>query len=359
MSLLPVRWRWPYAGLLTIIAALLSTSALLAYRLRGGSRLWEPVLLECSSVAVVGVLALEVHALIGRLRGQRWWHQAAAHAVALPLFSMLHVAGMVGLRLLVYALTGVDYRPDTLPVLLVYEGGKDAVTYISIALISRGIWIARDAAARAAELDRTRRELAEARLARLNDQLQPHFLFNCLNLVSSVMYEDQARADQLLCQLADLLRQTLSASERAEHTVEEELALVRPFLALMQARFGPDRLKVEVDAASDCRACKVPALLLLTPLENAVKHHVARHRGLVRVQVRARMAARRLHIEVTNRGDGPLPEAPPGAQPEAEGGLGLRNLRERLKARHDDQAKVAMHRHADGATLVLELPCAC
>lgn len=359
MSILPARWRWPYVGLLATVAALLSASALLAYRLRGGSRLWEPVLSECSSVAVIGVLALQLHALVGRLRGQPWWRQAAAHALALPLFSMVHIAGMVGLRLLVYAVIGVEYRPDTLPVLLVYEGGKDAVTYISFGLISRGIWIAHDAAARAAELDRTRRELAEARLARLSDQLQPHFLFNCLNLISSVMYEDLTRADQLLCQLADLLRQTLSASEKAEHTVEEELALVRPFLALMQARFGPDRLKVEIDAGSDCLGCKVPALLLLTPVENAVKHHVARHRGLVRVLVRARLAGPRLHVEVTNRGDGPLPEAPPHLQPEAEAGLGLRNLRERLEARHGDQAGVAMQRHADGATLVLELPCGC
>jgi hypothetical protein len=355
MSVLPARWRWPYVGLLTLVAALLSTSALQAYRLRGGTRPWEPVLWECSSVAVIGVLALLLHGLIGRLRGRPWWQQLAAHAVAMPCFSLAHIVGMFGLRMLVYAMVGVDYQVDALPVLLVYEGGKDAVTYLSFSLMSRGTWIAQDAAARDAELDRTRRALAEARLARLSDQLQPHFLFNSLNLISAVMYEDVARADRLLCQLADLLRQTLAASEKAEHTVHEELALVQPFLALMQARFGPERLQVQVDADDDCRVCKVPALLLLTPLENAVKHHVALHRGLVRVRVRAQRVADRLQVEVVNQGDAPLPEA----RPDTETGLGLRNLRERLQARHGAEAHVTLERHADGATLRLELPCAC
>jgi LytS/YehU family sensor histidine kinase len=173
----------------------------------------------------------------------------------------------------------VGYHPDELPTLLVFEGGKDAVSYISFCLISRGVWMAQAAAAREHELDRARRELAEVRLARLADQVQPHFLFNTLNLISAVMYEDVARADRLLCQLADLLRQTLAAQQRAEHTVREELALVQPFLALMQARFGPERLVVRVEAEAAALDCRLPALLLLAPVENAVKHDVARHRG--------------------------------------------------------------------------------
>ncbi|MDP2005998.1 MAG: histidine kinase [Rubrivivax sp.] len=353
MSILPARWRWPYLGLLAVVAALLSVSALQAYRLRGGTRLWEPVLWESTSVAVVGALALVLHSLGGRLRGQPWWRQVAAHAVALPLFSLVHIGGMFGLRLLVYAVVGVDYQPDALTALLVYEGGKDAVAYISFGLISRGIWIAQDAAAREAELDRTRRALAETQLARLADQLQPHFLFNSLNLISSVMYDDVARADRLLCQLADLLRQTLSASEKVEHTVDEELALVRPFLALMQERFGPDRLQVEIEADRGCRACKVPALVLLTPVENAVKHHVACHLGLVQVTVCASLRGQMLHIAVSNLGEGPLLRP----QSDAESGLGLRNLRQRLEARYGSQARLTVDLCENGATLELEIPC--
>jgi two-component system LytT family sensor kinase len=356
MSVLSRRWRLPYLALLTVVGLLLSASALEAYRLQGGSRPWEPFLWEFSSVAVIGVLVLGVHGLVGRLTGQPWPRQLAAHAVALPLFSVLHIAGMFGLRLAVYAVVGVDYRPDSLPTLLIFEGGKDAVSYISFCLISRGIWMAQAATARAQELDRTRRELAEARLARLADQVQPHFLFNTLNLISSVMYEDVARADRLLCDLAQLLRQTLAAQQRAEHSVGEELALVEPFLTLMQARFGPERLVVQIDADEAARGCRLPALLLLSPVENAVKHDVARHRGRVTVRVAAVRAGERLHLTVSNAAD-TTPTEPAPADP--DGGLGLRNLRERLLARYGDAARVSFGPEAAGMTLRLELPCAC
>jgi two-component system, LytTR family, sensor kinase len=356
MSLLPPRWRLPYLALLSVVGLLLSASALQAYRLSGGTRPWEPFLWEFSSVSVIGALALAVHAIVGRLRGLNWPRQLAVHALVLPLFSGLHIAGMFGLRLLVYALAGVGYQPDSLPALLVFEGGKDAVTYISFCLISRGIWMAQAAAARQQELDRARRELAELRLARLADQVQPHFLFNTLNLISSVMYEDVPRADRLLCQLADLLRQTLAAQQRAEHTVREELALVQPFLALMQARFGPERLVVQIEADDAALDCRLPALLLLSPVENAVKHDVARHRGRVNVAVAAARDGQRLRLRVSNQGDTPVPDA----QPDPDGGLGLRNLRERLAARHGAAAEVAFGPDAAGGmTLTLDLPCEC
>lgn len=355
MSVLPRRWRLPYVALLTVVALLLSASALQAYVQHGGQHPWEPFLWEFSSIVVIGVLALGIHALVGALRGRPWPRQLAAHALALPVFSVLHIAGMFGLRLAVYGLAGVGYHPDDVPTLLVYEGGKDAVSYISFCLISRGVWMAQAAAARTQELDRARRELAEARLARLADQVQPHFLFNTLNLISSVMYEDVARADRLLCQLADLLRQTLAAQQRAEHTVREELALVQPFLALMQARFGPERLVVQIEADAAAEACRLPALLLLAPVENAVKHDVARHRGRVTVSVRAQRVGDRLKLRVSNHGDTPVPASPP----DPDGGLGLRNLRERLQARYAEAATVAFGPDGQGMTLEVELPCAC
>jgi hypothetical protein len=353
MSVLPRRWRLPYLALLTVVGLLLSVSALQAYRLSGGTRPWEPFLWEFSSVLVIGALALGIHALVGRLRGQPWQRQLLAHAVALTAFSGLHIAGMFGLRFAVYGLAGLPYRPDELPTLLIFEGGKDAVSYISFCLISRGVWMAQAAAAREHELDRARRELAEVRLARLADQVQPHFLFNTLNLISAVMYEDVARADRLLCQLADLLRQTLAAQQRAEHTLREELALVQPFLALMQARFGPERLVVRIDAGAAALDCRLPALLLLAPVENAVKHDVARHRGRVTVVVAATREGERLRLRVSNHGDTPVPEAPA----DADGGFGLRNLHERLEARYGGKARVDFGPDGAGMSLQLDLPC--
>ena len=354
MSILPRRWRLPYFALLIVIGLLLSASALQAYDASGGTRPWEPFLWEFSSVLVIGALALGVHALVGQLSGTPWPRQLLTHAIALPVFSALHIAGMYGIRLLVYGFVGLPYRPDDLPTLLIFEGGKDAVSYISFCLIARGVWLAHAATARQQELERARRELAEVRLARLADQVQPHFLFNTLNLISSVMYEDVPRADRLLCQLAGLLRQTLAAQQRVEHTVREELALVQPFLALMQARFGAERLVVQVDAGPAALDCRLPALLLLAPVENAVKHDVARHLGRVTVVVAAVREGDRLRLRVSNHGDRPVPESPPAP----DGGLGLRNLRERLDARYGAAASVTFGPDGQGMTLNVDLPCA-
>jgi two-component system, LytTR family, sensor kinase len=354
MHRLARRWWLPYTALLTIIWLLLSGSALQAYRLGGGTRDWEPFLWEASSVLVIGLLALGLHRLVGALRGRSWPQQCLAHALALPLFTLLHISGMFGLRFAVYALAGVDYHADPLPTLLLFEGGKDAVSYLSFLLISSGVWAAQAGRDHAQALDRTRRELAELQLARLADQVQPHFLFNTLNLIASVMHEDVDRADQLLCQLADLLRQTLSAQDKAEHTLGEELALVAPFLALMQARFGAQRLQVQIDADAAARACRLPALLLLVPVENAVKHGVARQSGLVTVRVQARRQGNELQLQVINAGA--ATEPPVGDEPDAPGGLGLRKLRERLAARYGGRATLSLDPSPQGMCLDLRLP---
>jgi LytS/YehU family sensor histidine kinase len=103
----------------------------------------------------------------------------------------------------------------------------------------------------------------------------------------------------------------------------------------------------------------LPALLLLAPVENAVKHDVARHRGRVTVTVRAMTTAGRLVLTVTNEGDTPVPSAPPEPDREPEGGLGLRNLRERLAARYGRAAAVTFGPEAGGMRLRVELPCGC
>jgi hypothetical protein len=356
MHLLARRWWLPYATLLTTVWLLLSASALQAYRLGGGTRPWEPFLWEASSVMVIGVLALGLHALVGRLRGRAWPDQVAAHAAALPLFSLLHIGGMFGLRFAVYALAGVDYHADPLPTLLVFEGAKDAVSYLSFLLISRGVWAAQASREREQELDRARRELAELQLARLADQVQPHFLFNTLNLIASVMHEDVERADRLLCQLADLLRHSLAAQAQPEHTLAEELALVVPFLALMQARFGPERLQVQVDADAAARASRLPSLLLLAPVENAIKHHVAKHQDLVTVHVQARRDGDCLLLQISNHSATPGQGEHTAASDPREGGLGLRNTRERLAARHGQRASVELTPTVSGMCLLLRFP---
>ena len=350
-TLLPTRWRLPYALSWSAVALSLSVAALQDYHRGGGTRDWEPFLWEFSSVVCVAVLALGIHALVGRLRGRPAVQQVPALLIGLLAYAGLHIAGMFAIRFAVYAAAGVDYKPGPASVIAVYETAKDAVSYASFVLISRGVWVALGQS----ELEDA---LAQARLARLADQVQPHFLFNTLNLVSSVMHEDVARADRLLCQLADLLRQTLAAQQRVTHTLAEELALVAPFLALMQARFGPERLAVQIETAPAAQRCLLPALLLLAPVENAVKHGVARSRGRVEVTVTARCEQGELRVAVTNRGGAADSPADFGLDPTPVegGGHGLRNLRERLVAAFGDRARVDLQPVDGGMRLALALP---
>jgi hypothetical protein len=292
------RWIVPYLLLFSAIALLHSLSELQAYHHSGGTRDWEPFLWEFSSVICVALLTLGIYRLVKHMEGRPWPQQAAMHFLGYVLFSSLHVAGMFGIRFAVYGLLGQEYAPGPWRQLLLYEGGKDAVSYLTLVLVLQGFRAWRAGLARQQELERTRRELAEAQAARLADQVQPHFLFNSLNLIASVMHEDVARADTLLCDLASLLRQTTQAQQVVEHSLADELLLVQPFLSLMQARFGAERLRVELQISDAAKAFRLPALLLLGPVENAIKHDVAQHSGPVTVRLQAEVVAGRLRLRL-------------------------------------------------------------
>ena len=178
--------------------------------------------------------------------------------------------------------------------------------------------------------DRLEEELARAEVRQLQLQLQPHFLFNALNTISSTMYEDVDAADRMLTELSDLLRFSLSTSRDAEVPLEMELELVGKYVALLTARFG-DRLVVvhEVDEAA--HAVLVPAMVLQPLVENAIRHGRLSRDGQARVTIRARMTPSGLALAVLDDGG----EAPVTT---AGGGVGLPAIRRRLELIHGTAA---------------------
>ncbi len=341
---------WAYAALVLGIGSLQALAELQHYLADGGRHAWEPWLWELSSAVCAGLLGPLVYRWhvggLGRAHGV----QLLRHALGLLGFVAGHVGGMFALRFAVYALAGLDYAPGSVQQVLAYESAKDLGSYLIFVLISHGLWLHLRAREREAELQRMRGALAEAQLARLAEQLQPHFLFNTLNLISSVMYEDVERADRILCQLADLLRQALAAQHQGWQSLDEELRLVAPFLAIMQARFG-ERLQLRIEASPEARRCRVPALLLITPVENAVKHGVALSGEPVELAVQAHCAAGRLHLQVRNSAGASL------SSEVRSGALGLANLRARLQAAYGDAARCELEPlPGGGARLRLDLP---
>jgi len=167
------------------------------------------------------------------------------------------------------------------------------------------------------------RALQLAELRALKAQINPHFLFNALNTVRSLIAEDPKRAQEAVTRLSGTLRSALGASQTECVTLEREMATVDDYLMLESLRFE-DRLRVVRQIAPETLAWSVPVMLIQTLVENAIKHGVAARPEPSVVEIRTGVDAGRLAIEVRNS-----PAKPSSAPPAS--GLGLQNVRERLR----------------------------
>jgi two-component system LytT family sensor kinase len=171
-----------------------------------------------------------------------------------------------------------------------------------------------------------RQRLSQAQLEALKSQLHPHFLFNALNSVATLMHWDVAAADEMVTQLADLLRETLRYPGSHEIPLTEELALLDRYLAVMRIRFH-DRLTVRSDIDPAVRDALVPHFLLQPLVENALEHGIAERPGPGCVEIDARRDGDGLRITITDDGPGLNGD---GARAGNGNGVGLSNARARL-----------------------------
>ena len=215
-----------------------------------------------------------------------------------------------------------------------------------------GLVLAREAHARELLASRLVEQLATARLHALRMQLNPHFLFNSLNSVAMLVRRgDSSKAVQVVAGLSDLLRQLLADTNRAEVSLEQELAFVKQYLAIEQARFG-DALRTEFDIAPDAMRARVPSLLLQPIVENAVRHGAAQITGGGLVVVRALRRADRLVLEVIDNGPGPQEDG----RASSHTGLGIRNTVERLTHLHGDRFEFDLSNDGRSTVATIELP---
>lgn len=189
----------------------------------------------------------------------------------------------------------------------------------------------------------------DAELRALKSQINPHFLFNCLNSISALTSTDPARARDMCVLLSDFLRKTLGLGERESISWREELELARTYLDVEQVRFGA-RLQVEMHVDDDCADCQVPPLVLQPLIENAIKHGIATmvEGGIVRLE--GHIENGRLAVRVENSFD---PEAP---SPRRHG-LGLRNVRSRLQTRFGDAAHLQLAAENNRFRAEMVFPC--
>ena len=227
-----------------------------------------------------------------------------------------------------------------------------AIIYIGSLLASYSKTVTRKYQARETEAARLSAQLAEARLATLRMQLNPHFLFNSLNAIAGLVREhDNRTAVRVLAQLSDVLRHVLSTSSVSEVPLREELEFIAEYLDIERVRF-PERLHVTWHVAAETKEALVPSLILQPVVENALKHGIHQRSARGHVHVEATRAGDVLRLMVRDDGRGFGSERPAGPF-----GVGLTNTSARLEQLYGSRGRLSLGNGPNGgAQVVIELP---
>jgi sensor histidine kinase YesM len=198
------------------------------------------------------------------------------------------------------------------------------------------------------EHERALKLATAAQLASLESRIHPHFLFNTLNSISSLIPEDPKRAERLVEQMAALLRFSLDANQAGLVPLAAEMKVVADYLEIERARFG-DRLRYQIDMAGDLDAARVPALAVQTLVENSVKYAIAPNRAGGEIRIAGSRENGCLRMVVTDQGPGFALESAPA-------GHGLDNLKDRLVSLYGDQAALTLDRRENQNSVILTVP---
>lgn len=195
-------------------------------------------------------------------------------------------------------------------------------------------------------------QLAHANLQALRMQLQPHFLFNTLNAIATLVRDNQNKAAiEMIVGVSELLRQVLDKMGQQEVTLKEEMEFIERYLEIQQMRFG-ERLKVETQIAPDTLDCLVPNLILQPIVENAIRHGLSPRKEAGRLEIFSEREGEKLKLSVFNNGlllseDWNIEETD---------GLGLSNTRARLEQLYNHAQEFSLSNADGGVTATIKLP---
>ena len=200
------------------------------------------------------------------------------------------------------------------------------------------------------ELETTQEDLQQnlqqAQLNALLSQLNPHFMFNCINNIRALILEDAAKAREMLANLADMLRYNLQSDAGETSSLSAELAIVETYVSLMKMQYE-SRLAYQVTVDDKVsQDCPVPRLMLQLLVENAIKHGIARQVEGGVVSVSIGLAEHCLLIEVAN----------PGSLKAGEGGIGVDNIRQRLAILYAEQQAFTLSQQQDKVVARVQIP---
>lgn len=287
---------------------------------------------------------------ITRLRGLIAPSAALSRLVALILFAVLGGFFQTTIDYLIFRGFAPEMREQITPT--VYFA--DTVHWFWIYAAQLGMVFALDYSRAVADRERRiavlDRMAHEAKLKALRYQLNPHFMFNTLNSIATLVGKgDKEDAERMIEDLSDFLRTTLSVDPSEDISLARELELQKRYLAIETRRF-PRRLQVEMDVDAESAEALVPSLITQPLTENVIRHAVATSRSKIRLTIRARRSADQLHLSVINSLSGQQP-APGGTK------VGLANVAERLRARFEGRCAFIAGPQPDGGyAAVIQMP---
>ncbi len=330
----------------------------------GDPTLWKEVGFWSMRVVLSAALTLVILWLGTRFPIEKrvWVRRISLHV----LFSLCFGVVRTGLEAVVFSHLSAGWGPgfewaqsasNAFKVLMIFAFHQAFIAYWFILVIHTAIryhekFQERAAAALRLELNAAelRAQVTQVQLSALKMQLQPHFLFNTLNVIMGMMRAGQVLlAERALSRFSDLLRAVLDDLDTQEVTLERELTYVRLYLSIEQMRFA-DRLSVRIEADPDLLDAAVPHMGLQPVVENAVRHGIGCRVAGGSIEVRVTRVDDRLHIRVRDEGSGVRAGSPAGR------GLGLSNLRARLKQLHGERGELRLECSESGAVVEVVVP---
>lgn len=224
--------------------------------------------------------------------------------------------------------------------------GDELVFYLAVVIAAHAAVFFRRIQRQELEQLALKEALAQSELQTLQMQIQPHFLFNTLNGISSLVHSDAGRAEQMILRLSSLLRRTLKQDGSDLVTLADELRLAEDYLDIEGMRLG-SRMAVRWDIQPETRNLLVPQFMFQLLIENGIKHGVANFRGQGWIEIASRQSEKALKLEVKNSVNG---ETKQGM------GVGHQNIRTRLALLYGSDARLLFHRRDKVAVATLVLP---
>lgn len=292
---------------------------------------------------VFALLSIPVIELARRFRFETgaWGGSLVVHAIASILFSLAYMV----LRAAVGQWQSQAAFNDLFKPLLVKTWHFNLLIYWVIVAVSHAFDYARKFRERELRASELEKHLAQAKLQALQMQLNPHFLFNALNSISSLMHTDVDAADRMIARLSDLLRAALEGAGTQEVSLREELDLLQLYLGIEQIRFG-SRLSVKMNIGPETLEARVPNLILQPLVENAIKHGIEprARRGCIALETQRHNGT--LDIVVSDDGAGL------GDSSKIKEGVGLSNTRARLRELYGATHRFELKPGAEGGVRI-------